>query len=558
MHLSFPPPQSIKGALSPFLFMPPKIIVFTGGVLSGLGKGIAAASVGFLLRGDRKIVPIKCDGYLNVDPGTMNPIEHGEVFVLEDGGEVDMDFGHYERFLSINCKFEWNLTMGKVFERVREKERRGDYLGKTVQLIPHVTDLIKQWFLRIADEEQADILLIEIGGTVGDMENQLFLEAVREMKELVGPENIMYVHLTYIPIPFGTNEQKSKPTQQSVGMLRSIGIQPDMIIGRCSEMIDESIKRKIHLFTGVPMENVISGVDTDDVYKIPLIFDEQGVGDIIARRFGLERSQGFVEKWRALIGQYARAERTLTIAMAGKYTKLNDSYASVNEALRHAGAHHGVKVRIKWVDTTDEKTVAEKLKGVDGVIVPGGFGSRGVEGKINAIRYCRESKVPFLGLCYGLQMATIEYARNVCSLAGANTTENEEATAYPVIDILPEQKNVQKKGGTMRLGAHPAVLREGTRVHALYGRKNVSERHRHRYEVNPEHHDILEKHGLVFSGMSPDGRLVEFIEIPRHPFFIATQAHPELKSSLLLPAPLFDGFVEACTKTVHESVLHIH
>jgi CTP synthase len=523
----------------------PKILVFTGGVLSGLGKGIAAASTGFLLRGNNKIIPIKCDGYLNTDPGTMNPIEHGEVFVLEDGGEVDMDFGHYERFLNINCKFEWNLTMGKVFERIREKERRGDFLGKTVQLIPHVTDLIKDWFMKIAVDEEADILLIEIGGTVGDMENQLFLEAVRQMRSVVGPENIMYIHLTYIPIPFGTNEQKSKPTQQSVGMLRSLGIQPDMIIGRCSEQIDDSIKNKIALFCGVPKENVISGIDTDDVYKIPLIFEEEGVGRIISERFCIKRSHDEFEKWRMLVNQYHHAERTLTIAMAGKYTKLVDSYASVNEALRHAGAEHNVKVKIKWVDTTDEKTVHERLKGVDGVIVPGGFGARGVEGKINAIKYCRENNVPFLGLCYGLQMATIEYARNVCELPDANTTENDLETKHPVIDILPEQKDVKKKGGTMRLGAFPAVLKEGTHVYKLYGKKNVSERHRHRYEVNPAHHTVLQKQGLVFSGMSPDGRLVEFIELSNHPFFVATQAHPELKSSLLTPAPLFSGFIKA-------------
>ncbi|MFH1917480.1 MAG: CTP synthase (glutamine hydrolyzing) [Nanoarchaeota archaeon] len=525
--------------------MPPKIIVFTGGVLSGLGKGIAAASTGFLLGDKYKIVPIKCDGYLNVDPGTMNPIEHGEVFVLEDGGEVDMDFGHYERFLNIHCKFEWNLTMGKVFERVREKERRGDYLGKTVQLIPHVTDLIKQWFLKIGEDEKADILLIEIGGTVGDMENQLYIEAVRQLEEDIGSDNIFYVHLTYIPIPYGTQEQKSKPTQQSVGLLRSLGIQPDMIIGRCSEPIDDTIKTKIALFASIGKKNVISGVDTDNVYKIPLMFEKEGVGRIIAEHFKLNRNLAKLAEWKRLIEEYENADKTLTIAMAGKYTKLNDSYASVNEALMHAGAHHGTKVKIKWVETTDEKKVGEKLVNVDGVIVPGGFGERGVEGKINAIRHCRENSIPFLGLCYGLQMAVIEHARHVCKLEGANTTENAPDTPYPVIDILPEQKEVTKKGGTMRLGAYPAILKKGTLVHELYKSDTASERHRHRYEVNPTFHKQLEIHDLVFSGMSPDRRLVEFIEKKNHPYFVGTQAHPELKSTLLKPAPLFLGLVKA-------------
>lgn len=526
--------------------MPPKVIVFTGGVLSGLGKGIAAASTGFLLGSNYKIVPIKCDGYLNVDPGTMNPTEHGEVFVLEDGGEVDMDFGHYERFLGTPCKFEWNLTMGKVFERMREKERRGDFLGKTVQLIPHVTNFIKDWFLSIAKEEKADILLVEIGGTVGDMENQLYIEAVRQLREDLGPDNIFYVHLTYIPIPYGTKEQKSKPTQQSVNLLRSLGIQPDMILGRCSEPIDDSLKHKISLFTGVPKENVISGVDTDNVYKIPLMFEEEGVGRIIANKFKLERNMTNLEKWKNLIERYEKTEKTITVAMAGKYTKLNDSYASVNEALMHAGAHNGTKIRIKWVETTDEKKMSEKLANVDGVIVPGGFGERGVEGKINAIRYCRENNIPFLGLCYGLQMAVIEHARNVCNIPSANTTENAPTTKDPVIDILPEQKTVTSKGGTMRLGAYDAKLRKGTKVQGLYGTETASERHRHRFEVNPQYHETLEKHGLILSGMSPNGRLVEYIERKDHPFFVGTQAHPELKSTLLKPAPLFCGFVEAC------------
>lgn len=524
----------------------PKAIVVTGGVLSGLGKGIAAASIGFLLGNGKKIVPIKCDGYLNVDPGTMNPIEHGEVFVLDDGGEVDMDFGHYERYLGVHCKFRWNLTMGKVFTQIRDKERHGDYLGKTVQFIPHVTDHIKQRFKDIAKEEQADVLLIEIGGTVGDIENQLFLEACRQLKEDLGRDNVFYVHLTYVPIPYGTKEQKSKPTQQSVGVLRRQGIQPEMIVCRCSEPITEQIKKKISLFCSLPSSHVISGVDVNNVYKIPLNFEKEGVGNIIADKFKMHRNHDKIHEWAKLVDQYEDAERILNIAMCGKYTALEDSYASVNEALIHAAAHHNVKVKMHWVETSDNMCMKDALKDMDGIIVPGGFGGRGVEGKIEAIKYCRENNKPFLGLCYGLQMAVIEYARNVCGLDDANTTENQPETKNPVIDILPEQKSVKDKGGTMRLGAWTAKLKQGTRVFGLYGSEEISERHRHRYEVNPEYHSILEDKGLVLSGMSPDSRLVEFIELNEHKFFMATQGHPELKSTLIKPAPLFDGFVKAC------------
>jgi CTP synthase len=523
-----------------------KWIIITGGVLSGLGKGVATASIGNLLSGSYRVIPIKCDGYLNVDPGTMNPTEHGEVFVLDDGGEVDMDFGHYERFLGVTCKFEWNLTMGKVYERIREAERRGDYLGRTVQLIPHVTDYIKGWWRTIAEEEEADIVLVEIGGTVGDIENELYIEAARQLKRDVGQDNIMYVHLTYVPKPEHVNEQKSKPTQQSVTLLRQRGILPDVILARCHHPLDERMKEKIATFCDVTAERVLSATDIDSVYKIPLNFAQQGMLRIIDEKLHVNHLQED-SRWAELVQRLnAKHERRITIAIAGKYTKLEDSYASVVEALRHCQAAFDVAIDLRWLETSEEHDLAKEMTGVDGVIVPGGFGIRGVEGKIAMVRYCREHDIPYLGLCFGLQMAVIEFARNVCGLSAANSTEVDEKTPHPVVDILPDQKNVKKKGGTMRLGAYPAVLKKGSIVHALYGRDTASERHRHRYEVNPEYHKVLQEHGLVFSGMSPDGTLVEFIENPKLRYFAATQAHPELKSSLLKPAPLFYGLVKAC------------
>ncbi len=531
---------------------PVKWIIVTGGVISGLGKGVAAASIGNLLAKKYRVVPVKCDGYLNVDPGTMNPIEHGEVFVLDDGGEVDMDFGHYERYLGVTCKFEWNLTMGKVYERVREKERRGDYLGKTVQMIPHVTDLIKEWWRRIAEEERADVMLLEIGGTVGDMENELYLEAARQLRREVGGENTMYVHLTYVPKPEHVKEAKTKPTQQSVALLRERGIVPNVILARSHQPLSEETKRKISVFCDVPPDRVISAMDVDTVYKIPLNFARQGMRAILNEELSLNHLEED-EEWFLLVQQLLKPHpRTVTIAIAGKYTRLEDSYASIIEALHHCEAAFDAGIKLVWLETSegleDERLVEERLRGIDGVIVPGGFGARGTEGKIAIIKHCRERKIPFLGICYGLQLAVVEFARNVCGLAGANSTEIEEGTSHPVIDILPGQKSITRKGGTMRLGAYPARLKEGTMVRELYGQEVVSERHRHRYEVNPSYHRALEEHGLLLSGVSPDGSLVEFIELPRHPYFVATQAHPELKSSLLKPAPLFAGLVKACLK----------
>ena len=520
-----------------------KYIIVTGGVLSGLGKGIAAASIGHLLSSKLKIVPIKCDGYLNVDPGTMNPFEHGEVFVLDDGGEVDMDFGHYERFLGIRCKSKWNLTMGKIFHMVREKERRGDYLGHTVQYIPHVTDIIKGHVYEIAKEESADLLIVEIGGTVGDIENELFLEAMRQMKEDVGRKNIVYIHLTYVPIPHGVGEQKSKPTQQSVNLLKQRGIFPDIIIGRCSEFLTQEIRSKISNFCDVSPEAVITGLDVDDIYEIPIVFEKEGIAEILHKKLNIY-SPPDLRRWKELVENIRNPKSEITVAICGKYTKLEDSYASIIESLNHCSAHLECKIRLEWIETTDLENT-NTLDGIDGVIVPGGFGSRGTEGKIEIIRRAREENIPFLGLCLGLQLAVVEYARNVCRLKEANSTEFDPDTPFPVIDILPEQKDIEEKGGTMRLGAYEAVVKKGTMVSRLYKSHVISERHRHRYEVNPEYHKTLTDKGLVFSGTSRDGRLVEFIELPALEYFVATQAHPELKSRMEEPSPLFYGFVQA-------------
>ncbi len=516
-----------------------KLIVVTGGVLSGLGKGVAAASIGRLLSSEYRVVPIKCDGYLNVDPGTMNPFEHGEVFVLDDGAEVDMDFGHYERFLGVRCRKEHSLTMGRIYDEIRLKERRGDFLGKTVQLLPHVVDHIKETIRTLGQD--GDVTLLEIGGTVGDMEAELYYEAARQLAIELGKENALFVHLTYVPKPAWTGEHKTKPTQQSVQLLLQRGIIPDVIITRSAEPVDDDIKEKIRMFTGVSL--VVSGHDLPDVYDIPRNFHEQGLLDFLNQRLRL--SAKYDPRWEERLHALANARRAITIGIAGKYTTLEDSYASIVEALKHCSAHLGVRVALKWIDTTDLSDASDALDGIDGVIVPGGFGDRGIEGKIAVIKECREKRIPFLGICYGMQLAVVEFARNVCGLEGANTTEVDPKTPHPVIDILPEQLEVSQKGGTMRLGACQAELRDGI-IRALYKSTQVSERHRHRFEVNPDYHDTLEEHGMVFAGMN--GRLVEFIELPGHPYFVGTQAHPELKSSLDRPAPLFMGLVSAASR----------
>ncbi|RLF01476.1 MAG: CTP synthetase [Thermoprotei archaeon] len=533
-----------------------KYIVITGGVLSGLGKGIATASVGHLLSSKLKVIPIKCDGYLNTDPGTMNPIEHGEVFVLDDGGEVDMDFGHYERFLGVTCRSEWNLTMGKVYWRILERERRGDYRGKTVQLIPHVTDEIKSHFKKIAQQEKADIVLIEIGGTVGDMENELFIEAVRQLGQEVGEDNIVYIHLTYVPIPPNLGEHKTKPTQQSVKLLNERGIRPDIIIARSPKPLTQKVKEKIALFCNIPPEAVISGPDVKTVYQVPILYDQQNLTALIHKKLKIY-SPPNLAKWQKLVDAILNPEREVTIAICGKYTDLHDSYASILEALTHAGAHLKTKVRVKWIETTKIEqgkiTVEKALADVQGVIVPGGFGLRGIEGKIDVIQYCRQNKIPFLGICYGMQLAVIEFARNVCGLEGAHTTEAEEEgieVKHPVICLLPSQKGLKKKGGTMRLGGQDVYIKPGTVAHKIYGADKVRERFRHRYEVNPEYVPTLEKCGLVFSGYEPQENIMQIMELPEHPFFIGVQYHPELISKLEKPEPLFYHLVKHALERV--------
>lgn len=539
-----------------------KYIVVTGGVLSGLGKGVAAASIGHLLSYDYNVVPIKCDGYLNVDPGTMNPVEHGEVFVLDDGTEVDMDFGHYERFLSTTCFGNQNLTMGKVFHQLYEKERKGEFLGKTVQLVPHASNHIVEWWMSVASERDADVCLVEIGGTVGDMENELYLEAARSLRAQLGKNNVMFVHLTFIPIPGGVNEQKSKPTQQSVSLLMQRGISPDMILCRSKEYVSDSVKKKISMFCNVSSSAVISAPDVSCIYTIPKVFYEQDILSVVKDSLGLVANPKLTS-WSNNVDSLISPKHEVSVAICGKYTALEDSYASVVEALAHAGSFHDANVNIKFVDTenvSNKDEASSLLADCDAVIVPGGFGSRGIEGKINTIQYCRENNIPYLGICYGLQLAVIEFMRNVCNHTDAHTTEVDLKTKFPIVDILPDQEGVTDLGGTLRLGAYPAILKDGSLAQGVYLASDpslasslkpsfiVNERHRHRFEVNPLYHKELELNGLSLSGISPDGRLAEFIEIPSHKFFIATQAHPELKSSLQKPAPLFVGLVGAAVK----------
>jgi CTP synthase len=521
--------------------MQPKIIVVTGGVLSGLGKGIATASLARLLKGEQKIITVKCDGYLNVDPGTMNPIEHGEVFVLDDGGEVDMDFGHYERFIGVTCKSNWNLTSGKIFSKVIAKERKGDYLGKTIQIYPHVVDEIKQWWDSLMQKESPGLMCIEIGGTIGDDETSWFIKAVSDLRQKYG-DDVAYIHLTYLPFLHNVGELKTKAAQRDIALLREKGIFPDLVICRGKDPVPGEMRAKLARQCGLKVEQIISGEDLPSIYQVPLHYRAQGVDKYLSERLSLPI--GDLTNWERLVNNMDNPEYEVTIAVCGKYTKLNDSYASIIEALKHAGAHHKAKVNIKWVDTETVQNAEQELSDVQGIIVPGGFGPRGAEGMIESARYARESGTPYLGICYGLQMAVIEYARNVCGLA-ANTTESDPEVECPIVAILPEQKDVKNKGGTMRLGSYGANLIEGSRVRALYGDKCAAERHRHRFEVNPEFHDVLRENGLTISGLSPDGRLAEFIEIEDHPYFVATQAHPELTSRLEAPNPLFLGLVKA-------------
>jgi CTP synthase len=522
-----------------------KWIVVTGGVLSGLGKGVVSASIGRLLVPTYKVIPIKCDGYLNVDPGTMNPVEHGEVFVLDDGGEVDLDFGHYERFLNINCKSEWNLTSGKIFQSLVEKERRGDFLGKTVQVIPHVTGEIRARLKQIARKEKADVVLVEIGGTVGDIENLWFLEAVRELSAEVEPKDIIFIHLGLVPVLDEMGQQKTKPMQQSILFLRERGIFPQVIIGRSRERLTERTKMKIHWLCNVPVQNVISDPHLDYVYELPLVFEEEGLRRVLGKQLGL-KIPNRLDKWKRFVHHIKNPKKSINIAICGKYTELADSYISIEEALAHSAAHLNCKVNKKWVETTDiergKLKVEDALQGCHGVIVAGGFGARGAEGKITVIKYARENKVPFLGLCYGLQLAVVEFARSVCGLKDANSREISTDCKHHVIDYLPEQIGITNKGGTMRLGGHDVIIKKGTHAYDMYGRK-TRKRFRHRNEVNPKYIKALEKGGMIFSGKARGKPIMQIIELKNHPFFMASQFHPELTSTLDKPSKMFYHFV---------------
>jgi CTP synthase len=525
-----------------------RYVFVTGGVVSSLGKGIIAASLGRLLRA-RGFDPtiLKLDPYLNVDPGTMSPYQHGEVFVTEDGAETDLDVGHYERFINKDLSRMNNVTAGWIYKSVLEKERRGDYLGGTVQMIPHVTNEIKGFIRKAADHSKAQIVIVEVGGTVGDIESLVFLEAIRQFRKDVGRDNVCYVHATMIPDLRTTNELKTKPTQHSVDTLRSRGIQPDILVCRTERVLSPSIREKLSLFTDVDNNAVIQCIDAQYLYEVPLLLENEGFAARVLERLHLPNDTPDLTKWQAMVERIKSPDGSVTIAIVGKYVMLSDAYISVVESLKHAGVKTGTIVNIRWVLSEDieKKGAVELLAGVHGILVPGGFGDRGIEGKIQAIEYARKNNIPFLGLCLGMQTAVIEYARNVAGMPGAHSTEFDPNAPYPVIDLMPDQHNVVDKGGTMRLGRFPCHISSGSLAAKVYGEETISERHRHRYEVNNDLRSNLEKAGLVFSGLSPDGRLVEMVELPSHPYFIACQFHPELKSRPDNPHPLFVGFVTA-------------
>jgi CTP synthase len=525
----------------------PKFIFVTGGVASGLGKGITTASLGRLFKSrGLKVAIQKLDPYINVDPGTMNPFEHGEVFVLDDGAETDLDLGHYERFVDEDLHRGSNFTTGAVYSSVLAKERRGDYLGKTVQVIPHITDEIKERIRALAETEAADLVIVEIGGTVGDIESLPFLEAVRQLRNEIGRDHCAFVHVSLMPFIGPSGELKTKPTQHSVKELRSLGLQPDAIVCRSDRPIGRNLKEKISLLCDVPISGVISAIDAPSIYQVPLTLHREGLDTELARHLGIDAEPDLSE-WEALVRRIEGATEPVRIAVVGKYVNLRDAYLSVMEALRHGGFHHGADVQIEWIASDDLGGAAthEALAGVDGVLIPGGFGVRGVEGKVAAVRFARENRVPFLGICLGLQCAVIEFARHVCGLEGANSSEFDPASPHPVIDLLPEQKNVTDLGASMRLGAQPCHVVPDTLAARCYGEDVVYERHRHRWEVNPAYHESLQAGGLVLSGNSHNGRLTEIVELPEHPFFIAGQFHPELRSRPTRPHPLFRAFVGA-------------
>ena len=526
-----------------------KYVFVTGGVVSGLGKGITAASLGRLLKNrGYKVTIQKFDPYINVDPGTMSPFEHGEVFVTDDGAETDLDLGHYERFVDENLTKNSSITTGKIYSNVIEKERRGDYLGRTVQVIPHITNEIKENVYSFENDD-IDVVITEIGGTVGDIEGLPFLEAIRQIGLEKNPEDVVYIHVTLLPYIFGSNEIKSKPTQHSVKELQSLGIKPDILVCRTETDIPEAIKDKLALFCNVRKTSVIPNKTADCLYAVPLMLEEAGLAKEVCKKLGLEERTPDNHEWEEMIKNIRsiKEENMVTIAIVGKYIQLEDSYLSVSESITHAGFANGVKTKVKFIDseTVTKENAKEILQGVDGIVVPGGFGNRGIEGKIQTIRYARENNIPFLGICLGMQMAVVEFARDVLGLEDANSAEFDEICQNPVIHIMDDQIGINKKGGTMRLGAYPCTIKENTMAQKIYGETNISERHRHRFEFYNDYKEKMEKAGMICSGTSPDGRLVEIVEIPSHPFFIAGQFHPEFKSRPNRPAPLFKALVKA-------------
>ncbi len=526
-----------------------KYVFVTGGVVSSIGKGIASASVGRLLRHrGYRVAPVKLDPYINLDAGTMNPFQHGEVFVTEDGAETDLDLGHYERFLDVECSTLSSITTGKVYRNVIEAERRGDYLGATVQVIPHVTNEIKRLIRQVAADTGADVVLAEIGGTVGDIESLPFMEAIRQLRKEEGRENTLFMHVTLVPQVGPWGEIKTKPTQHSVNTLRQIGIAPDVLICRTDVPMPDDVREKISNFCDVPMEAVVESRNARSIYEVPLMYEDSGFGDLVTERLGLEAKAPEDAEWRQIVDRMIHPKSACTVAIVGKYTANGDAYKSIAEALVHAGAESSTDVQIRWIESDQFENTAEPaqlLADVDGVVIAPGFGGRGIEGKIAALKFVRETGIPFLGICLGMQMAVIEYARNVCGIEGATSSEFDPSAKEAVVDVMPDQAAVSAKGGTMRLGQYPCNLEANTLAHKLYGSTRISERHRHRYEVNNNYRELLKEKGLTISGVSPDYRLVEMIELPQHPFFIATQAHPEFKSRPNRPHPLFLGLVQA-------------
>ncbi|HEX3010532.1 MAG TPA: CTP synthase [Syntrophomonadaceae bacterium] len=524
-----------------------KYIFITGGVVSSLGKGITAASLGRLLKSrGLKVSLQKFDPYINVDPGTMSPYQHGEVYVTEDGAETDLDVGHYERFVDENLTRYANVTTGRIYQSVLDKERRGDYLGQTVQVIPHITNEIKDRVMLIEKEANPDVVITEIGGTVGDIESLPFLEAIRQLKFEVGKDRVMYIHVTLIPYIKAAGELKTKPSQHSVKELRSIGIQPDILVCRTEKDLSEDLKAKLALFCDVDREAVIQMKDAESIYEVPLMLAAEGLDREVIKRLNLNCREADLDEWKEMVNRVRRLDRKVTVGLVGKYVELPDAYLSIVESLNHAGFCFNCEVNIKWIYAEDiEKEGSDSwLADVDAILVPGGFGERGIEGKIATARYAREHKVPFLGICLGMQCAVIEFARNKCNLPKANSSEIDSATPYPVVHLMPDQENIENKGGTMRLGVYPCHLLPGTRARKAYGTDLINERHRHRYEINNEYREKLEQNGLKISGISPDGRLVEIIEMDNHPWFMACQFHPEYKSRPNRPHPLFLGLIE--------------